>query len=57
MTFSNSFGGLGFGVQALRQTCPLQVKDMKEERQALLKDLTKLKAALQQLALRHQGWP
>ena len=28
---------------------------MKEERQALLKDLAKLKAALQQLALRHQG--
>ena len=33
----------------------MQVKDMKEERQGLLKDLAKLKAALQQLALRHQG--
>lgn len=33
----------------------MQVKDMTEEREGLLKDLTKLKAALQQLALRHQG--
>lgn len=28
---------------------------MKEEREGLLKDIAKLKAALQQLAARHQG--
>ncbi|KAA6429984.1 MAG: DAZ interacting 1-like [Trebouxia sp. A1-2] len=34
----------------------LQVaKDMKEEREGLLQDIAKLKAALQQLAARHQG--
>ena len=32
-----------------------QVKDMKEEREGLLKDLAKLKTALQQLAARNQG--
>lgn len=32
-----------------------QAKDMKEEREGLLQDIAKLKAALQQLAARHQG--
>lgn len=35
--------------------CCGQVKDMKEEREGLLKDLAKLKTALQQLAARNQG--
>jgi len=35
--------------------CMWQAKDMKEEREGLLQDIAKLKAALQQLAARHQG--
>ena len=35
--------------------CMWQAKDMKEEREGLLQDMAKLKAALQQLAARHQG--
>ena len=35
--------------------CIWQAKDMKEEREGLLQDMAKLKAALQQLAARHQG--
>ncbi len=35
--------------------CMLQAKDMNEEREGLLQDIAKLKAALQQLAARHQG--
>ena len=37
--------------------CCGQVKDMKEEREGLLQDITKLKTALQHLAARHQGRP
>ena len=57
---SGSGAATGISVMLVRHVhphlcCMWQAKDMKEEREGLLQDIAKLKAALQQLAARHHG--